>query len=126
MGYGWGENILGVVRRPRKRIMGVRSAWAAACRREAVKNIVVVGEGGPSRISGSFVRGLFKGGLTEYFSARLTSGNSVVAGGRRKEGWRGEEEEEEEEKLRMKEEEIFEGRRLHNWGGGGRQALVVV
>lgn len=41
-----------------------------------------------------------------------------------KEGWR---EEEEEEKLRMKEEEeIFEGRSLHNWEGGGRQALVVL
>lgn len=39
-----GGNVLGVVRRPRKRIRGVRSAWAAACRREAVVNIVVEGE----------------------------------------------------------------------------------
>lgn len=34
-----GKSVQGMVRRPRKRMLGVRSAWAAAWRRTLVANI---------------------------------------------------------------------------------------
>lgn len=67
--------------------MGVRSAWAAACRREAVKNIVMAVGEEVVESSGSLVESVcVQGRISWIFSGRSASGISVVAGGREKGG----------------------------------------
>lgn len=73
--------------------MGVRSAWAAACRREAVKNIVMAVGEEVVESSGSLVERVcvFKGGLVGYFQGGRRREFRLLRVVGRKEGWREEE-----------------------------------